>query len=85
VVSFTHRPLYSQETSPWYLLDRRLGGSRNRSGRGGEKKNSQPLIIIIIIIIIIIVLSFLLHFLPFVALVRPFTVSTLVSLCFLLC
>jgi hypothetical protein len=24
-------------------LDRRLGGSQSRSGRGGEKKNSQPL------------------------------------------
>jgi hypothetical protein len=25
VVSFTPRPLYSQEKSPWYPLDRRLG------------------------------------------------------------
>jgi hypothetical protein len=24
-------------------LDRRLGGPQNRSGRGGEEKNSQPL------------------------------------------
>jgi hypothetical protein len=24
-------------------LDRRLGGSQRRSGRGGEEKNSQPL------------------------------------------
>jgi len=23
-------------------LDMRLGGSQSRSGRGGEKKNSQP-------------------------------------------
>jgi hypothetical protein len=43
VVSFTHRPLYPQGKSPWYLLDRRLGGPKSRSGRGGEEKNSQPL------------------------------------------
>jgi hypothetical protein len=30
-----------QGKSPWYPLDRRLGGSQNRSGRGGEEKNSQ--------------------------------------------
>jgi len=28
--------------SPWYSLDRRLGGPQSRSGRGGEEKNSQP-------------------------------------------
>jgi hypothetical protein len=28
---------------PWYPLDRRLGGSQSRSGRGGEEKNSQQL------------------------------------------
>jgi hypothetical protein len=28
---------------PQYPLDRRLGGPQNRSGRGGEEKNSQPL------------------------------------------
>jgi hypothetical protein len=28
---------------PLYPLDRRLSGPRNLSGRGGEKKNSQPL------------------------------------------
>jgi hypothetical protein len=27
---------------PWYPLDRRLGGSQSRSGRGGEEKNFQP-------------------------------------------
>jgi hypothetical protein len=44
VVSFTSRPLlYSQGNSPWYPLDRKLGGPQNRSGRGGEEKNSQPL------------------------------------------
>jgi hypothetical protein len=31
-----------QEKSPWYPLDRRLGGTQSRSGRGGEEKNSQP-------------------------------------------
>jgi hypothetical protein len=28
--------------SPWYPLDRRLGGPYSRSGHGGEEKNSQP-------------------------------------------
>jgi hypothetical protein len=28
--------------SPWYPLDRRLGGLQSRSGRGGEEKYSQP-------------------------------------------
>jgi hypothetical protein len=37
VVNFMNRPLYPQGKSPWYQLD------RSRSGRGGEKKNSQPL------------------------------------------
>jgi hypothetical protein len=27
---------------PRYLLDRRLSGPQNRSGLGGEEKNSQP-------------------------------------------
>jgi hypothetical protein len=35
-------PLYPQGKSPWYPLDRRLGGIQNRSGHGGEEKNSQP-------------------------------------------
>jgi hypothetical protein len=43
VVSFTPRPLYPQGKSTCYPLDRRLGGPQSRSGRGGEKKNSQPL------------------------------------------
>jgi hypothetical protein len=42
VVSFTLRPLHSQGNSPWYPLDRRLGGPQSRSGRGGEEKDSQP-------------------------------------------
>jgi len=37
------RPIYSQVKSPRYPLDRRLGGPKNRSGRGGEEKNSQSL------------------------------------------
>jgi hypothetical protein len=41
-VSFTSRPLYPQGKSLWYPLDRRLRGTQNRSGRGGEEKNSQP-------------------------------------------
>jgi hypothetical protein len=43
VASFTPRPLYTQGKSPWYPLDRSLGGPQSRSGRGGEEKNSQPL------------------------------------------
>jgi hypothetical protein len=42
VDSFTPRPLYPQGKSPWYPLDRRLGGHQRRSGRGGEEKNYQP-------------------------------------------
>jgi hypothetical protein len=42
VASFTPQPPYPQGRSPWYPLDRRLGGSRSRSGNGGEEKNSQP-------------------------------------------
>jgi hypothetical protein len=43
VVSFKLRPFYPQRKRPWYPLDRRLDGPQNRSGRGGEEKNSQPL------------------------------------------
>jgi hypothetical protein len=42
VVSFTPPPLYPPGKSPWYELDRRLGGAQGHSGRGGEEKNSQP-------------------------------------------
>jgi hypothetical protein len=31
-----------QGKSPWYLLGRSLGGPQNRSRRGGETRNSQP-------------------------------------------
>jgi hypothetical protein len=30
-----------QGNSPWYALDRSLGGPQSRSGRGGEEKNFQ--------------------------------------------
>jgi hypothetical protein len=43
VVSFTPQPLYPQGESPCYSMDRRLGGPRSQSGRGGEEKNSQTL------------------------------------------
>jgi hypothetical protein len=39
VVSFTPQPLYCQGKSPWYPLDRRLGGPQSGSGRSGEVKN----------------------------------------------
>jgi hypothetical protein len=42
VVSLPCLQLSPQGKSPWYLLDRRLGGPQSRSGRGGEEKNSQP-------------------------------------------
>jgi hypothetical protein len=42
VVTFTPRPLYPRTKSPWYPLDRRLGGPQNRSGRLGEEKNLAP-------------------------------------------
>jgi hypothetical protein len=41
MASFTPRPLYPQGNSPWYPLDRRLGGPQSQSGHGGEEKNSQ--------------------------------------------
>jgi hypothetical protein len=40
-VSFTPRPLYPQEISPRYPLDRRLGGPQRRSG-SCEEKNCCP-------------------------------------------
>jgi hypothetical protein len=35
-------PLYSQGKSPWYPLDRRLGGSHSCSGHSGKEKNPSP-------------------------------------------
>jgi hypothetical protein len=43
VVSLTPQLIYPKVKSPWYPLDRRLGGPQSRSGRGGEEKNSQLL------------------------------------------
>jgi hypothetical protein len=43
VVGFTLGPLYPQEKSLCYPLDRRLGGPHGRSGRRGEKKNFRLL------------------------------------------
>jgi hypothetical protein len=39
-----HSPaaLPPREKGPCYPLNRRLGGSQSRSGRGTEEKNSQP-------------------------------------------
>jgi hypothetical protein len=34
--------LYPQGKSPQYPLDRRLGGTQIRSGRGVEERNYQP-------------------------------------------
>jgi hypothetical protein len=42
VVSFTPRPLYPREKSPWYPLDRRLGEHQSRSGRRGEENILEP-------------------------------------------
>jgi hypothetical protein len=41
VVSFTPWPLYPQGKSPWYPLDRRLGGPQSCSRCGDEEINSQ--------------------------------------------
>jgi hypothetical protein len=39
-----HAPVaLPQGESPFYPLDRRLGGPQSRSGSGGEEKNSQLL------------------------------------------
>jgi hypothetical protein len=35
--------VYPEGKSPWYPLDRRLGGPQSRCGRNEEEKNSQPL------------------------------------------
>jgi hypothetical protein len=32
---------FTPRESTWHPLDRRLGGPQSRSGRGGEKENSQ--------------------------------------------
>jgi len=40
VVSFKPRPLYPEGQSPWYPLNRRLGGPKSRFERGGEEKKA---------------------------------------------
>jgi hypothetical protein len=40
--SASRRLLYPHGKSPWYPLDRRLGGPQSCSWHGGEEKNSQP-------------------------------------------
>jgi hypothetical protein len=44
VVSFTLWPLYPQEKSSCYPLDRRLGGPQSQSEHDGEEKNTHPLL-----------------------------------------
>jgi len=40
VVSFTPWPIYIRGKNPRYPLLRRMGGPKNRPGRGGEEKSS---------------------------------------------
>jgi len=42
VVSFTPRPLYLQGKSPWYPLDRRLGGPQSRLDAVVKRKIPSP-------------------------------------------
>jgi hypothetical protein len=42
VVSFTLRPLYPQEKSPWYPVDRRLGGPRTGVDAVVKRKIPNP-------------------------------------------
>jgi hypothetical protein len=44
VVSFTPLPLFPPRRRPWYPLGRRLDEPQSRSERGGEEKNSQPVL-----------------------------------------
>ena len=41
-VRFTSHPLHPWGMSPWYPLKRRLAGTENRTGQGGEKKRFLP-------------------------------------------
>jgi hypothetical protein len=41
VASFTPWPLYPQGKSPWYPLDRRLGGPQSHFGRGSSQENTR--------------------------------------------
>jgi hypothetical protein len=40
--SASHPGHFPQGKTPWYPLDRRLGGPQSYSGHNGEEKNSQP-------------------------------------------
>jgi hypothetical protein len=40
---YTTAALHPGKKSPWYPLDRRLGGPQGHSGHSGLEKNSQPL------------------------------------------
>jgi hypothetical protein len=42
MVNFMVRPLYRQENSHWYPLDRRLGVPQSRSGCGSKEKLISP-------------------------------------------
>jgi hypothetical protein len=44
MVSFTPRPLYSKQKSPWNPLYRMLGGPQSQSGCYGEEKHLLPLL-----------------------------------------
>jgi hypothetical protein len=44
VVSFTPRPLYPQGKSDWHPLDRRSGGTQNKSGCCVLENNLSPLL-----------------------------------------
>jgi hypothetical protein len=39
MASFTLLALYHREKNSWYLLDRRIGGPQNLSGRCAKEKN----------------------------------------------
>jgi len=41
------RPFYPQGKSPWWPLDRRLGGLQSRSGRGGESILTTTTVIVV--------------------------------------
>jgi hypothetical protein len=51
MVSFTSRPLYPQGKSPWYPLDRRLGGPQNR-----PRRESNPIIVVVVVVVVVIII-----------------------------
>jgi hypothetical protein len=44
IAKYKLRTISTPRESPWYLWDRRLGGTQSRSRRGGEEKNSRSLL-----------------------------------------